>query len=232
MSGAWASSLSALEAGRLVRVVNYHNTPHARRDVYARQFEALAARSGPVTEETLEHVFEHGAWPEGRPVVIPVFYEGYRDHVEVAAPLLEEFGLVGWFFVPTAFPGIEVTDQVEYALAHDLGIVDDEYADGRHAMSWEELEALGTRHVIAAHSANHVTAASVVGDALVEREIVAPYRALERALGRPPTTFAWLYGQGCGVNQLADDALASTGYRYLFSNTKVQRLPSDEGDAR
>jgi peptidoglycan/xylan/chitin deacetylase (PgdA/CDA1 family) len=225
VTGAWAETLASLEAGRLLRVVNYHNTPGSKRELYARQLEAIAARSGPVTEATLDHLFEHGAWPNSRTGIVPVFYEGYRDHFDVAAPLLDELGLVGWFFVPTAFPAIDERDQVRYAEAHDLGIVDDEYPDGRHAMSWDELTELGTRHVIAAHTANHVSAETVTGTELIEREIRAPYHQLETALGRPPTAFAWLYGQPCGINPRADEALTAAGYRYLFSNTRVQRLP-------
>lgn len=225
MNEAWEDQLEALEAGRVLRVVNFHNTPAAKREQYARQLEALRERFAPVTEAALDELFDTGSWPGGRPGVIPAFYEGYRDHYDVAAPLLEEAGLVGWFFVPTAFPGTPPAEQVGYARAHRLGIVDGEYADGRHAMTWDEIAELGRRHVVAAHSANHVSAADVVGRDVVEREIVAPYETLAHVLGRPPAAFAWLYGHASGASPEVDDALAATGFRYLFSNTKVQRLP-------
>lgn len=225
MNKAWAAQIEALEAGRVLRVVNFHHTPSANRERYARQLEALSERFAPVTEAALDEFFDTGSWPEGRPGVLPVFYEGYRDHYDVAAPLLEEVGLVGWFFVPTAFPGIPAAEQVRWARARHLGIVDGEYADGRHAMTWDEIAELGRRHVVAAHSANHVSAADVVGRAAVEHEIVAPYETLAHVLGHPPAAFAWLYGHSSGASPEVDDALAATGFRYLFSNTKVQRLP-------
>ena len=225
MSGADAAAhWGALAAGRFIRVVNFHNTPVARADVYERQLAGYAARFAPVTLADLDALFETGRWHHDRPGLIPVFYEGYRDHVEVALPLLERVGLVGWFFVPTAFVATPPAEQVAFAEAHHLGIVEGEYADGRHAMSWDEVAAVGERHVVAAHTATHASAASVRSDDDVRREVLEPREALERVLGRPPAAFAWLFGQASGTNPVADEALRAAGYRYLFSNARLQRL--------
>lgn len=224
MSTDWRDHLASLEAGRFLRVVNFHNTPHAKRDNYARQFDALAKQFAPVGDASLDQLFDNGSWASDRPGVILAFYEGYRDHFDVAAPLLDEFGLVGWFFVPTAFLDVPALDQVEYARDRYLGIIPDEYPDGRHAMTWDELASIGKRHVVAGHTANHVSAASIATADDIEREVRVPARRLEEVLGRQPAHFAWLFGQAFGSNPIADDALRAAGFRYIFSNTRIQRI--------
>ena len=220
----WNDHLDSLAAGRMLRVVNFHNTPSTQRDNYARQFDALAKRFAPVGDASLDQIFDNGSRASDRPGVILAFYEGYRDHFDVAAPLLDEFGLVGWFFVPTAFLDVPAQDQVEYARDRYLGIVPDEYADGRHAMTWDELASIGKRHVVASHTANHVSAASIATADDIEREVSAPARRLAEVLGRQPAHFAWLFGQAFGSNPIADDALRTAGFRYIFSNTRIQRI--------
>lgn len=44
-------------------------------------------------------------------------------------------------------------------------------------------------------------------------------------LERPVESFTWLYGGEYGLNTAADSALGRSGYRYLFSNLKIQELP-------
>jgi peptidoglycan/xylan/chitin deacetylase (PgdA/CDA1 family) len=210
--------------GRYLRVVNFHSTPADRATVYEEQLAAYARDFSPVTLEDLDRLFETGSWHADRPGLVPVFYEGYRAHHDVVAPILERLGLTGWFFVPTAFLSVPVGEQVAYARQHRLGIVDGEYADGRHALTGPELAALGRRHEICAHTANHAPVDSIATPADVEREIIEPARVLEQLLGRRPEVFAWLGGTAMGLNPLADEALRAAGFRYLFSNTKIQRL--------
>ena len=42
--------------------------------------------------------------------------------------------------------------------------------------------------------------------------------------GAPVEIFCWLHGAEAGVNPRADAMLREAGFRYLFSNFKVQRL--------
>ena len=217
--------VGAIEAGRFLRVVNYHNTPHWHAADYEREFAAYARAFAPVTVEDLDFLFETGFWPYDRPGILPVFYEGLRNNAETAAPILDVLGLVGWFFVPTAFLSIPVPEQAVYAGANTIGLIgEDEFPDGRFAMTWDQLAKLGGRHVIAAHTANHSRAGSIVTDEDVEREVVEPTRAIEDAVGGAPEVFAWLGGESFGMHPAADAALLENGYRYVFSNTKIQRI--------
>jgi Polysaccharide deacetylase len=224
MTSVFAEHESALRAGRFLRVVNFHATPTSRAEGYERQLARYADRYTSVTVADLDRLFETGRWEHDRPGLVPVFYEGWRNHYEVAAPLLDELGLVGWFFVPTALVELPPAEQKAFAAAHHLRYTDEGAEDGRVAMTWDELASVAERHVVAAHTASHAPISEVRTEEDVEREILEPRRAIERATGRAPEIFAWLYGQHWGANAFADEALRSAGYRYLVSNTKIQRL--------
>lgn len=92
-----------LRAGRYLRVVNYRNTPAGMAGQLERELAAYAQRFASVTFDDLERFFDTGTWGLERPGFLPVFYEGYRNNAEVAAPICNELGVVGWFLVAKAF---------------------------------------------------------------------------------------------------------------------------------
>jgi len=47
---------------------------------------------------------------------------------------------------------------------------------------------------------------------------------LEQGLGAAVDTFCYLYGAEYGLNPRADALLMSSGFRYLFSNFRLQKL--------
>jgi hypothetical protein len=77
--------------------------------------------------------------------------------------------------------------------------------------------------VVASHTKTHSHIALDAKQDL-EREIVGPQRDFERELGHPAKSFAWLFGSEYGVHGEADKYLHQAGYRYLFSNFKIQKL--------
>lgn len=217
--------VEAFARGAPVRAVNFHNTPATRAEEYDAEFAAIAARFEPATEDTLLAFLATGRWPGRRPGVVLAFYNGYRDNVDVARPLLERHGLVGWFFVATAYLSCPVPDQLAFGAARTLKVVDSEYADGRYAMSWDEARALDRAgHVIASHTRNHVRVDEGDGPRLRE-EIVGAQEDLLRELGHPARALAWLSGGAYGENPLADAAVDEAGHELLFSNFRIQRLP-------
>ena len=207
-----------------LRVVNYHLTPAARAGTLDRELAALAGRFAPVREDDLAEYLTTRRWPMRRPGVLPVFYNGYRNNFDVARPLLERHGLVGWFMAVTGFSGCEVSGQARFAAEHHLATLPGEYPDGRLALSWDELRVLDTRHVVASHTRSH-TRASASDAGLLEDEIVGAQRDFIDNLGHPVRSCAWLLGGRCGDNPRADAALARAGHEFLFSNFAVQRLP-------
>lgn len=223
LSGTLADIVGHLARGGVVRTINYHNTPLSRAREYERQLAALAGRYDPVSERDLEGWLDTGAWHKARPGLIPVFYEGYRSNYEVGAPLAERYGFRAWFFVPSAFPDVPPAEQRAFAAEHHIRFVED--GGERIAMTWDELRDLDERgHVITSHTRHHVPLAPGTPDELYRREIVGSQRDFERELGHPVKAFAWLYGSEYGADPRADAWLREAGYRFLFSNFKIQRV--------
>ena len=60
--------------------------------------------------------------------------------------------------------------------------------------------------------------------AVLEDEIAVAKAEMERELGIPVEIFCWLEGVALGINPEADALLRQSGYRYLLSNFKIQKL--------
>ena len=227
LSVRWERTLESLQQGlargSYLRTINFHNTALGRRDDFERQLAFCQQHFSSVTEADLNTLFETGRWHKDKPGLIPIFFEGYRNNFEVAAPLAEAYGFSGWFFVPSAFPGTPLDAQHSFAKRHSIGIIDED-RDKRLAMTWDELRELSHKHVIASHTQTHSRLTHDSSDEELRREIVDAKAELERELGKEVTTFAWLYGSEVGVNARADRYLHEAGYRYLLSNFKIQRL--------
>jgi hypothetical protein len=227
LSSDWLNIFKSLQLGLVqgsyIRTINFHNTPVVKRDLYEKQFAFCQPYFSSVNQADLDSFFSTGTWHKNKPGLIPVFYEGYRNNFDVAVPLVEKYGFVGWFFVPSAFPGIPVAEQRAFAETHHIGTVE-EYDDGRIAMTWDELRELDKRHVIACHTKHHERLTPNSPDALLRQEIIESKQELEEQLGHEVSSFAWLYGSEYGVNAKADSYVREAGYRYLFSNFKIQKL--------
>jgi len=211
--------------GRTMRVVNFHATPRYRQAEFRRQIEAYARLFAPITRDNFDSAFD-GTWKDAKPGLMPVLFEGYRDNLDVMLPILEEFGFVGWLFVPSFFLGVPEQQQRDYAASHVLHLAKkDEYVGQRIALTWGEARAISGRgHVFACHSRNHVELRPDTPDAVLEEEIAVSKQEMERELGTSVDVYCWLRGAEIGINPRADALLRKAGYRYLFSNFKIQRL--------
>jgi peptidoglycan/xylan/chitin deacetylase (PgdA/CDA1 family) len=218
----FTSLRQGLGAGQYIRAVNFHNTPFYRTEEYEQHLEHLARHFSSVTENDLEAVLTTGEWHKAKPGLILAFYNGYRNNFDVMKPLLERYGFVGWFFVPSGFVGTPPRLQKMFALEHTMRVLD-EYEDARVALSWGEVRELDKSHVVASHTKTHSRITLDVAQDL-EREIVGSQRDFERELGHSVKSFAWLLGSEYGVHPNADPFLHAAGYRYLFSNFKIQKL--------
>lgn len=207
------------------RVVNFHATPRYREAEWRRQIAHYARYFDPVTPDNFDRAL-FDPWPSPRPALMPVLFEGYRDNLDVLLPILEEHGFCGWFFVPSYFLGVSAEDQRRYAGEHTLHLAArDEYEGERIALSWDEARAIVKRgHTFACHSRHHSELRPETTDAQLEDEIVAAKAEMERELGQTVDIFCWLRGAKTGVNPRADAMLRRAGFRYLFSNFKIEKL--------
>jgi peptidoglycan/xylan/chitin deacetylase (PgdA/CDA1 family) len=208
----------------LLRVINYHNTAKSAEDALRSQLADVASQFDTIGLDDLHTLSSGRPWTGARPPLALVFYEGYANHATVAAPVLDELGLTGWFFLPTAFLDVPSGEQEAFAGLHDLGLVEEEFGAERIAMTWDDVAALSRRHVIAAHTATHERIDNIRIDADIRRELIAPYEKIRDVTGRPPAATAFLYGASIDGYPTIERILTETGYPFVFSNTKLQRL--------
>ncbi|MDZ5661725.1 polysaccharide deacetylase family protein [Nocardioides sp. zg-1308] len=218
-----ASQRAAFAAGRFLRVVNWHNTPATDRARLRAELAWYAARFDPVRPEHLDRFVETGDWGLDRPGVALCFYDAYLNHVTVAAPVLEELGLTGWFLPPTGALDVPAEEQRAYADAHDIGLLPDE-PDAPWLMTWDDLARISERHVVAAHTAHHSAAVDIRTDEDAEREIHEPVRRLTEVTGTVPPAFAFLHGTVPVAGTTAGDAVLSSGVRWAITNTAYVRI--------
>jgi hypothetical protein len=222
----YSAHRDAIAGGRFVRVVNYHNTPESMRPALREELALYAKRFECVTLDELDRFFTTGRWSSDRPGFLPVFYEGYRNSAQVAAPVCDELGLTGWFFVCTGFVDCPLAEQEPFARSHFIGLVAEDLANpgARLAMTWEEIGELSQRHVVTPHTASHYGIADVTTDEDFEREIYEPKRKMDAVTGQSAPAFAWLHGTQRGMSERHDRAVTAAGYRYQVSNTMISRI--------
>lgn len=215
---------SAFAAGQFLRVVNWHNTPVGNRSKLRHELSWYLRHFDPVLPSDLDRFFETGKWGLSRPGFIPAFYDGYQNHVTVAAPVCEELGVKAWFFPPTGFLSVKPEEQEAYAQLHEIDLVAEEKGQPSLAMTWDDLEQISRQHIIAGHTAHHEQASKIKTAEDVEREITEPLKLIESLTGRPAGGFAWLFGRPFDADSLAGKGLLENGVRNCFSNTLLQRI--------
>lgn len=214
----------AFRSGRFLRIVNWHNTPESERGKLRAELAWYLQRYRPVLPDDLDRFTDTGRWHLDRPGFIPVFYDSYHNNATVAAPVCDELGLTAWFFPTTAILSIAPRDQAEYAEAHDFTILDEERGQTAYAMTWDDVAVIARRHVIAAHTANHVAAKDIQTAEDIEREITTPIRQITELTGVTPPAWAFLYGTPPVAGTPAGDAVLASGVRYATTNTAYLRL--------
>jgi peptidoglycan/xylan/chitin deacetylase (PgdA/CDA1 family) len=227
----------AFAEGRYVRAVNFHTTPPRLAADYEEQLARLAERFVPVTPDNLKHLATTGEWPHERPGVLLNFFDGHRHSYEVAAPILDRLGLIGWFYLVSAWISTPPEDQRLFADEHLIHLPHDGRdvpTDGRLALSPDEARDLARRgHVIASHTHEHTTASPKFAPDLsrkaLARELAGSKRILENLAGGPVGALAWREGTPLGAEGRADRALAEAGYELLLANHAVQRVPRASG---
>ena len=217
-----AEIASGFRTGRAIRLINYHATPSTRAAEYRAEIAACAGRFASLGGRGVDELLAGS----GKPILAPVLFEGFRDNYDVILPILEEFGFAGWFFIPSHFVNVPAPRQRIFAARHQLHYGPDEYPGDRIALNWTELrDAKARGHLVACHSRNHTALFPDTSDDVLHDEIVMAKQELEDGLRAEVDTFCYLYGAEYGLNPRADALLVQAGFKYLFSNFRLQRLP-------
>lgn len=223
-SGA-AALVQAIRAGRFIRTVNYHNTLAEDRVRLREQLTRLAGRFQTIDLPELAALVAGKPWPHVRPPLLLVFYEGFRNHVDVAAPLLAELGLKGIFCLIPGFNDAPASIQFTFGATHHIDVHPAEYADGRLALNWTEVRMLAAQgHTFVCHTMSHTS--NDLADTALAWEMGGAVDRMATELQQKVTAFVWLRGPEWGVEPRADRFLQQTGIQLLISNFKVQRIPT------
>lgn len=215
-----------LRRGGFVRTVNFHATPARRASEYERQIALFASFFAPVGAADLDAFVDDATWSSDRPGLMPLIFEARRDNHDVLAPILERHGFIGWFFPTSEWSSVPVPDQRAYAAERRILLAEDGAPeDARAAMSWNEMRSLRDRgHLFGCHTRSHQWIEADTPDAVLEEEIVQAKHELEAQLRQEVPYFVWRRGAEVGVSPRGDAVLRRAGFRYLFSNFKIQRL--------
>ena len=211
-----------------VRVVNYHGTPPEHAQLLEQHLRFYAKHFCPVSLCDLDRFFESGEWSSPKPGLVISFDDGLRSNYDVAAPMLDRYGFVGWFFVPVGFVDTPVEAQADFARAHRIFGSDYSRLDGRVAMSWDEVRTLATRHVVGCHTRTHRRMEQSVPPPVIQDEIVSARADLEARLGRPVETFCWVGGEERAYCTEAARVVRHAGYRYAFMNDSAPVVPGTD----
>lgn len=192
--------------GSYIRAVNYHATPAEAADGLERQLRFYAQHFDNGNKARLRAVLG-GEHRHGRPAVAITFDDGYRNNYDVAAPLLEEYGFTGWFFVSSG----RLRDTGEAGRT----------ADGENAddfMSKFELRDLIARgHVVGCHTHSHVRLRGDLGEARLQDEIIAARIRLQALLADPVDTFCWVGGEEWSYSSEAQAEILAANYELAFT---------------
>jgi peptidoglycan/xylan/chitin deacetylase (PgdA/CDA1 family) len=125
----------------------------------------------------------------GRTLAV-TFDDGYRSVLELAFPVLQQLGLPGTVYVPTAWPG-------QQRPMRWPGIdqwVGSPWEDELRPLSWDELRRLANAGwEIGSHTRTHPHLTELPAP-LLDEELAVSRRDCERALGGPCTSIAYPYG--------------------------------------
>lgn len=155
------------------------------------------------------------------PIIAFTFDDGFMECYTHFAPILEEFGVNGLFFINPNYASGDDT----YIENFDNNIV---MTPGKRPMRWEQITELHKRgHVIGAHTMNHFMINSDDEEKLTY-EIGKCKVVIEEKLGVPCAYFAFPYGKLSHANQKAID-IASNTYECVFSCSDYKHYFSFDG---
>jgi peptidoglycan/xylan/chitin deacetylase (PgdA/CDA1 family) len=157
-----------------------------------------------------------------RPPVLLTFDDGLVTNYEVAAPLLEEIGTRGVFFIVPRFSECGGEEARRFYLDQMHGATDEPW----QPMTPTQLRDLADRgHTIGAHTWSHQRL-SAIPKAEYVREILGCADLIESWIGRPVEAFAWTFS----YNSITPAAHQMVCQRYPFCFSPCPGIVDPGGD--
>jgi len=209
---------------RSLAVLSFHkigDPPSGRRPTWFYIPEATFLKQLTLLQETGWHVIDLDAFYRGlenletlpERSALLTFDDGCRSIRREALRCLGRFGYPAVAFVPTEYIG--KTNSFDEGLEPEEPICD-----------WDDLREIDRAGIsVQSHSASHRRFSELDHASLYE-ELARPKAALETALGKVVSAFAYPYGDSGSPAAAIGEKLAATGYRVAFGyGGGVIRLP-------
>lgn len=166
---------------------------------FREQLELLLRRGyRPVT-------FEQALDARDRRTVAVTFDDAYRSVLELALPIMEDLGVPGTVFVPTAWAGSDEPMRWDGVYQWLGGPHEDELL----CLGWDELRGLAEAGwEVGSHTCSHPYLTALDDDRL-RAELRDSRLAVEQQLGRPCRSIAYPYGD---VDERVIDTAGDVGY--------------------
>lgn len=134
------------------------------------------------------------------------FDDGYRDNLEVAAPILRRLSLPATFFVSTGFIGTDYVPTWDQHLERHPGWMD-----------WSEVRALrDAGFEVGGHTDSHIDLGSS-GPELIRTELARCRARLQSELGIPATLFAYPFGGRQNILPSSLELVRQAGFECCLS---------------
>lgn len=197
-----------------IRAVNYHVIEPEATSSFESHLQYYCENYVPVDLPILERFLQTGVWEYSRPGIILSFDDGHISHYKIAAPILEKYGFVGWFFIPIGLMNLESNSfdsDKEKSIACDT------------ALTESQLKYLDTHHIVGSHTESHCRLSKSNSLEKLKTEIIGSQKRMEKILGHPIPTFCWVGGEEESYSAAAAE-LIKTSYKYSFmTNNSVIR---------
>jgi len=208
-----------------IRAVHYHDTTYDSADNFEKQLQFYQHYFSPVSLKDLELFLKNKLWKKAKPGLIISFDDGLRSNYEIATPLLEKYGFIGWFFIPPGFVDTPLEAQNQFAREHDIVSDCRVSLEDRIAISWEEALELKKKHVLGCHTLTHHRMAPEDSDGTLDNEIIESKLMMEQRLNHPIDIFCWVGGEEQSYTRKAAQYIQKAGYRYSFMTNTAPILP-------
>ncbi len=189
---------------KYIRAINYHGTPKKYQYNFENQLIFFKKNYSTVSLVDLENLL-NGKWIKEKPGLIISFDDGLKSNYDVAMPLLEKYGFIGWFFIPVGLIGTGNCKLQDNTSNNDCGY-----------MTWGNVIELSKRHIIGCHTLTHCRLFSNISEDKLESEIINSKKILEKKLKKKNKIFCWVGGEENTYTAKASKYIQKAGYKYSF----------------
>ncbi len=225
--GLWSvmRGVTTLRSRRFVRALNYHGTPAIHAKTFEQQLAYFQQHYVNCGVKDLIDLLD-GNWPHAKPGLIISFDDGMANNAEIAAPLLEQYGFIGWFLIPPTFINVPASQQSDYAREWEIDVRITNEVQPVRAMTWDQIRELDQAgHVIGSHTMNHRRLQEHLNEDVLHQEIVESKRVLEDELKHDVNVFSWMGGRLEDYSHRAAQKIHEAGYQFsLMTNSQAVSL--------